>query len=182
MHISTSYYLFYYWDYFILLVFQQQSVQCVVDTVFGTVTLNTNFHSNSEFLLFHLINNVTGETRRREQTFFNRFLCFKQTVFSFHSRRLLFPPGSPISTMFLSPGVTPWKTTLPGVVNGANNPGIRVFEYDTQTLLVKVRQKPAQRGSTVCFSCYSLSASESCGFCLCLNTGCGDLLSEPNPC
>ncbi|XP_008320927.1 acid sphingomyelinase-like phosphodiesterase 3b [Cynoglossus semilaevis] len=45
--------------------------------------------------------------------------------------------GSPISTMFLSPGVTPWKTTLPGVVNGANNPGIRVFEYDTQTLLVK---------------------------------------------
>ncbi|XP_049903001.1 acid sphingomyelinase-like phosphodiesterase 3b [Epinephelus moara] len=45
--------------------------------------------------------------------------------------------GSPISTMFLSPGVTPWKTTLPGVVDGANNPGIRVFEYDTQTLLVK---------------------------------------------
>ncbi|XP_023118201.1 acid sphingomyelinase-like phosphodiesterase 3b isoform X1 [Amphiprion ocellaris] len=45
--------------------------------------------------------------------------------------------GSPISTMFLSPGVTPWETTLPGVVNGANNPGIRVFEYDTQTLLVK---------------------------------------------
>ncbi|XP_029928014.1 acid sphingomyelinase-like phosphodiesterase 3b [Myripristis murdjan] len=44
---------------------------------------------------------------------------------------------SPISTMFLSPGVSPWKTTLPGVVNGANNPGIRVFEYDTQTLLVK---------------------------------------------
>lgn len=45
--------------------------------------------------------------------------------------------GTPISTMFLSPGVTPWKTTLPGVVDGANNPGIRVFEYDTQTLLVK---------------------------------------------
>ncbi|KAG7475488.1 acid sphingomyelinase-like phosphodiesterase 3b [Solea senegalensis] len=45
--------------------------------------------------------------------------------------------GSPISTMFLSPGVTPWKTTLPGVVDGANNPGIRVFEYDTKTLLVK---------------------------------------------
>ncbi|XP_039663201.1 acid sphingomyelinase-like phosphodiesterase 3b isoform X2 [Perca fluviatilis] len=45
--------------------------------------------------------------------------------------------GSPISTMFLSPGVTPWKTSLPGVVDGANNPGIRVFEYDTQTLLVK---------------------------------------------
>nr|XP_019948311.1 PREDICTED: acid sphingomyelinase-like phosphodiesterase 3b isoform X1 [Paralichthys olivaceus] len=46
-------------------------------------------------------------------------------------------PRSPISTMFLSPGVTPWKTTLPGVEDGANNPGIRVFEYDTQTLLVK---------------------------------------------
>uniref|UniRef100_A0A8D0A4R1 Sphingomyelin phosphodiesterase acid like 3B n=1 Tax=Sander lucioperca TaxID=283035 RepID=A0A8D0A4R1_SANLU len=45
--------------------------------------------------------------------------------------------GSPISTMFLSPGVTPWKTSLPGVTDGANNPGIRVFEYDTQTLLVK---------------------------------------------
>lgn len=46
--------------------------------------------------------------------------------------------GSPISAMFLSPGVTPWKTTLPGVVDGANNPGIRVFEYDTQTLMVQV--------------------------------------------
>ncbi|CAL8287770.1 unnamed protein product [Merluccius merluccius] len=45
--------------------------------------------------------------------------------------------GSPISTMFLCPGVTPWKTTLPGVTNGANNPGIRSIEYDTQTLLVK---------------------------------------------
>uniref|UniRef100_A0A3B5ATB3 Acid sphingomyelinase-like phosphodiesterase n=1 Tax=Stegastes partitus TaxID=144197 RepID=A0A3B5ATB3_9TELE len=43
--------------------------------------------------------------------------------------------GTPISTMFLSPGVTPWETTLPGVVDGANNPGIRVFEYDTETLL-----------------------------------------------
>ncbi|MGH0153486.1 UNVERIFIED_CONTAM: hypothetical protein FKN15_058351 [Acipenser sinensis] len=45
--------------------------------------------------------------------------------------------GSPISTMFLAPGITPWKTTLPGVENGANNPGIRVFEYDRTTLLVK---------------------------------------------
>ncbi|KAK2909997.1 acid sphingomyelinase-like phosphodiesterase 3b [Channa argus] len=45
--------------------------------------------------------------------------------------------GSPISVMFISPGVTPWKTTLPGVEDGANNPGIRVFEYDTQTLVVK---------------------------------------------
>ncbi|XP_004741629.2 acid sphingomyelinase-like phosphodiesterase 3b [Mustela putorius furo] len=42
--------------------------------------------------------------------------------------------GDPISVLFLTPGVTPWKTTLPGVVNGANNPGIRVFEYDRATL------------------------------------------------
>ncbi|KAG5858041.1 hypothetical protein ANANG_G00025890 [Anguilla anguilla] len=45
--------------------------------------------------------------------------------------------GSPTSVMFLTPGVTPWKTTLPGVTDGANNPGIRVFEYDTSTLLVQ---------------------------------------------
>nr|XP_028598576.1 acid sphingomyelinase-like phosphodiesterase 3b isoform X2 [Podarcis muralis] len=45
--------------------------------------------------------------------------------------------GSPTSVMFLAPGVTPWKTTLPGVHNGANNPGIRVFTYDRDTLLVK---------------------------------------------
>ncbi|XP_026883006.2 acid sphingomyelinase-like phosphodiesterase 3b [Electrophorus electricus] len=45
--------------------------------------------------------------------------------------------GSPISAMFVTPGVTPWKTTLPGVADGANNPGIRVFEYDSKTLLVK---------------------------------------------
>uniref|UniRef100_A0A8C9BL25 Sphingomyelin phosphodiesterase acid like 3B n=1 Tax=Phocoena sinus TaxID=42100 RepID=A0A8C9BL25_PHOSS len=42
--------------------------------------------------------------------------------------------GAPISVMFLTPGVTPWKTTLPGVVNGANNPAIRMFEYDRATL------------------------------------------------
>uniref|UniRef100_A0A2K6GMC9 Acid sphingomyelinase-like phosphodiesterase n=1 Tax=Propithecus coquereli TaxID=379532 RepID=A0A2K6GMC9_PROCO len=42
--------------------------------------------------------------------------------------------GAPINVMFLTPGVTPWKTTLPGVVNGANNPSIRVFEYDRATL------------------------------------------------
>ncbi|KAF7708702.1 hypothetical protein HF521_017759 [Silurus meridionalis] len=45
--------------------------------------------------------------------------------------------GSPISAMFLTPGVTPWKTTLPGVVDGANNPAIRVFEYNNKTLLVE---------------------------------------------
>ncbi|XP_042544657.1 acid sphingomyelinase-like phosphodiesterase 3b [Dipodomys spectabilis] len=45
--------------------------------------------------------------------------------------------GAPVSVMFLTPGVTPWKTTLPGVVNGANNPGIRVIEYDRDTLNVQ---------------------------------------------
>ncbi|NWW74389.1 ASM3B phosphodiesterase, partial [Climacteris rufus] len=44
--------------------------------------------------------------------------------------------GSPINVMFLAPGVTPWKTTLPGVNDGANNPGIRVIEYDRDTLQV----------------------------------------------
>lgn len=56
---------------------------------------------------------------------------FQPAVFS--------PKGAPISVMFLTPGVTPWKTTLPGVVNGANNPGIRVFEYDRVTLNLQVR-------------------------------------------
>ncbi|XP_072465645.1 acid sphingomyelinase-like phosphodiesterase 3b isoform X2 [Notamacropus eugenii] len=42
--------------------------------------------------------------------------------------------GDPISVMFLAPGVSPWKTTLPGVNNGANNPGIRVWDYDRATL------------------------------------------------
>ncbi|XP_074074061.1 acid sphingomyelinase-like phosphodiesterase 3b [Macrotis lagotis] len=42
--------------------------------------------------------------------------------------------GDPINVMFLAPGVTPWKTTLPGVHNGANNPGIRVWDYDRTTL------------------------------------------------
>uniref|UniRef100_A0A803YGU8 Sphingomyelin phosphodiesterase acid like 3B n=1 Tax=Meleagris gallopavo TaxID=9103 RepID=A0A803YGU8_MELGA len=45
--------------------------------------------------------------------------------------------GSPINVMFLAPGVTPWKTTLPGVNNGANNPGIRVIDYDADTLQVQ---------------------------------------------
>ncbi|XP_036291425.1 acid sphingomyelinase-like phosphodiesterase 3b [Pipistrellus kuhlii] len=45
--------------------------------------------------------------------------------------------GAPISVLFLTPGVSPWKTTLPGVVNGANNPGIRLFEYDRATLSLR---------------------------------------------
>ncbi|XP_008573791.1 PREDICTED: acid sphingomyelinase-like phosphodiesterase 3b [Galeopterus variegatus] len=55
--------------------------------------------------------------------------------------------GAPISVMFLTPGVTPWKTTLPGVINGANNPGIRVFEYDRATLSLQVRS-PGSAGAT----------------------------------
>ncbi|XP_062890929.1 acid sphingomyelinase-like phosphodiesterase 3b [Mobula hypostoma] len=45
--------------------------------------------------------------------------------------------GSPIGVMFIAPGITPWKTTLPGVENGANNPGIRLFQYDTNTLEIQ---------------------------------------------
>ncbi|XP_072211412.1 acid sphingomyelinase-like phosphodiesterase 3b isoform X2 [Excalfactoria chinensis] len=45
--------------------------------------------------------------------------------------------GAPINVMFLAPRVTPWKTTLPGVTNGANNPGIRVVDYDADTLQVQ---------------------------------------------
>uniref|UniRef100_A0A2K5DT27 Sphingomyelin phosphodiesterase acid like 3B n=1 Tax=Aotus nancymaae TaxID=37293 RepID=A0A2K5DT27_AOTNA len=52
-------------------------------------------------------------------------------------RMLYDDAGAPISTLFITPGVTPWKTTLPGVVNGANNPAIRVFEYDRATLSLK---------------------------------------------
>ncbi|KAL4831796.1 hypothetical protein H8958_016036 [Nasalis larvatus] len=46
------------------------------------------------------------------------------------SRMLYDDAGAPISAMFITPGVTPWKTTLPGVINGPNNPVIWVFEYD----------------------------------------------------
>ncbi|XP_032817783.1 acid sphingomyelinase-like phosphodiesterase 3b [Petromyzon marinus] len=42
--------------------------------------------------------------------------------------------GNAVSSMLIAPGITPWKTTLPGVDDGANNPGIRVFEYDKATL------------------------------------------------
>ncbi|XP_053394460.1 acid sphingomyelinase-like phosphodiesterase 3b [Mercenaria mercenaria] len=38
--------------------------------------------------------------------------------------------GRPISALFLSPAVTPWKSTLPGV--GANNPSIRLFQFDRE--------------------------------------------------
>ncbi|XP_078087365.1 acid sphingomyelinase-like phosphodiesterase 3b [Mustelus asterias] len=44
--------------------------------------------------------------------------------------------GSPVSTMFIAPAVTPWKTTLAGLRDGSQNPGIRLFEYNTDTLQI----------------------------------------------
>uniref|UniRef100_A0A2K5Q8F0 Acid sphingomyelinase-like phosphodiesterase 3b n=1 Tax=Cebus imitator TaxID=2715852 RepID=A0A2K5Q8F0_CEBIM len=61
-------------------------------------------------------------------------------------RMLYDDAGAPISAMFITPGVTPWKTTLPGVINGANNPAIRVFEYDRATLSLKVSGLVGARG------------------------------------
>lgn len=42
--------------------------------------------------------------------------------------------GNIIQSILLAPGVTPWATTLGGVVNGSNNPGIRLVEYDKDTM------------------------------------------------
>ncbi|XP_071178184.1 acid sphingomyelinase-like phosphodiesterase 3b isoform X2 [Mytilus edulis] len=39
--------------------------------------------------------------------------------------------GTPSGMLFLSPAVTPWKSTLPGV--GSNNPSIRLYEYNRDT-------------------------------------------------
>ncbi|GCC17489.1 hypothetical protein chiPu_0020587 [Chiloscyllium punctatum] len=44
--------------------------------------------------------------------------------------------GSPVSAMFIAPAVTPWKTTLPGLQKGSQNPGIRLFQYDVDTLQI----------------------------------------------
>jgi len=62
--------------------------------------------------------------------------------------------------MFLAPGVTPWKTTLPGVVNGANNPGIRVIEYDPDTLRVLVGG-PRVRHTAVLEGCFRSSMQQA---------------------
>lgn len=40
-------------------------------------------------------------------------------------------PGKAVGSLFLSPAVTPWKSTLPGV--GSNNPSIRLYEYNRVT-------------------------------------------------
>ncbi|XP_041049797.1 acid sphingomyelinase-like phosphodiesterase 3b isoform X2 [Carcharodon carcharias] len=44
--------------------------------------------------------------------------------------------GFPVSAMFIAPAVTPWKTTLAGLQDGSQNPGIRLFEYNTDTLQI----------------------------------------------
>nr|XP_039269632.1 acid sphingomyelinase-like phosphodiesterase 3b [Styela clava] len=45
--------------------------------------------------------------------------------------------GNTIASMLLTPAVTPWRTTLPGVNKGSNNPAIRLFEYNKDTLFLK---------------------------------------------
>uniref|UniRef100_A0ABM0MAT4 Acid sphingomyelinase-like phosphodiesterase 3b-like n=1 Tax=Saccoglossus kowalevskii TaxID=10224 RepID=A0ABM0MAT4_SACKO len=40
-----------------------------------------------------------------------------------------------INSMFLTPAVTPWNTTLPGV--GPNNPAIRLYEYNKDNFAIK---------------------------------------------
>ena len=40
--------------------------------------------------------------------------------------------GSPAGLGLLAPGVTPWRSTL-APETGANNPGVRLVEYDDQT-------------------------------------------------
>lgn len=46
---------------------------------------------------------------------------------------------TPAAVMYLAPSVTPWKTTLTGV--SANNPSIRLYEYDPKTgAIVNIQQ------------------------------------------
>ncbi len=40
--------------------------------------------------------------------------------------------GTPVSLGLLVPGVTPWNSTL-APETGANNPGLRLFQYDLDT-------------------------------------------------
>ena len=48
----------------------------------------------------------------------------------------MFPPSDqlPRSALFVCPAVTPWNTTLAGV--GANNPGIRLFKYRRDNVML----------------------------------------------
>lgn len=81
--------------------------------------------------------------------------------------------------MFLTPGVTPWITTLPGVEDGGNNPGIRIFEYDTKTLLIKVR---CTHMKISVFILQTLNTFTHLFLVLCAPKGYSYLLSEPDIC
>ena len=42
--------------------------------------------------------------------------------------------GSAVLSMLLAPSVTPWETTLPGVIGGTgNNPSVRLIKYHRRT-------------------------------------------------
>ena len=42
--------------------------------------------------------------------------------------------GDAVGSIFLAPAVSPWETTLPGVIGGTgNNPGVRLVKYDRDT-------------------------------------------------
>ncbi|KAF3839370.1 hypothetical protein F7725_018087 [Dissostichus mawsoni] len=122
-------------------------------TGFRMLVLNTNLYYDQNKKIKNMVDPagqftwadqvLTEAANNKEKAKHLYYLCIATGVYiighvpQVSLRRREISRGSPISTMFLSPGVTPWKTSLPGVLDGANNPGIRVFEYDTQTLLVK---------------------------------------------
>lgn len=50
--------------------------------------------------------------------------------------------GTTVGSFFVAPAVTPWETTLPGVMGGAgNNPGVRLVQYNrTSAAVINVLQ------------------------------------------
>lgn len=50
--------------------------------------------------------------------------------------------GTTVGSFFVAPAVTPWETTLPGVMGGAgNNPGVRLVQYNrTSATVINVLQ------------------------------------------
>lgn len=50
--------------------------------------------------------------------------------------------GTTVGSFFIAPAVTPWETTLPGVMGGAgNNPGVRLIQYNrTSATVINVLQ------------------------------------------
>ena len=65
-------------------------------------------------------------------------LCASNIILYNRGNRVCEFSDAAISAMFIAPAVTPWKNTLPGVKNGSNNPGIRIFEYNSITLELQV--------------------------------------------